>query len=123
MYSSLKLIQNEKKTAQIIYCCNSTNFGDDVVKMARKYSVQSASRRWSMKVFFNISDVAVISAWVVFKEKTCSNISRRDCILKVAEELREKYIAKEAEVIRAWTTPTNFLTEQQYIFRYADSIN
>ena len=43
--------------------------------------------RWPLQVFFNILDLAVINAWILYKECTRSKISRKEFIFCLAEEL------------------------------------
>lgn len=52
-----------------------------------------------MHVFLNVLFIAVINAWVAFKEAIYSNMRIRIYILKIAEELRDKYVAKHPEVM------------------------
>ena len=59
--------------------------------MARKYSVKAGTRRWPLQVFYNILDLATINAWILYKETTQVNISRKDVIFQLAEELRSNY--------------------------------
>ena len=60
-------------------------------QMARKYSVKSGSRRWPLQVFFNILDLAAINAWVLYNETTGENISRKNFLFQLAEELSTEY--------------------------------
>lgn len=59
--------------------------------MARKYSVKSGSRRWPLQIFFNILDLASINAWILYNETTGENLSRKDFLFQLAEELSGKY--------------------------------
>ena len=36
--------------------------------MARLYSCKAASRQWPMHVFYNVLDMSLINAWIVYKE-------------------------------------------------------
>lgn len=76
---------------------NNTKFGVDVTdQMARKYSVKSGSRRWQLQVFFNILDIAVINTWILYKNTTGENVSRKKFLFLLAEELASEYsISKE----------------------------
>lgn len=95
LHSSVEFESNEKKTPDVIKFYNSTKFGVDVLdQMARKYSVKAPSRRWPVHVFYNILDLAGINAWILYKEATKESISRRDFLLRLAEELREEYTSK-----------------------------
>lgn len=59
--------------------------------MARKYTCKSGSRRWPLQVFFNILDLACINAWILYKETTGENISRKDFMFQLADELASDY--------------------------------
>ena len=41
-----------------------------------------------------------INVWEIFQEKTGSNLSRKDYVLKLTKKLREEYFAKSLEIIR-----------------------
>jgi len=60
-------------------------------QMARKYSVKCKCCRWPMHVFYNILDLAGINAWVLYKETTGENISRKDFLFQLGEELAAEY--------------------------------
>ncbi|KAJ8895037.1 hypothetical protein PR048_000361 [Dryococelus australis] len=62
-------------------------------QMERKYSVKSAPRRWPVHVFFNLLDLAVINAWLLYKEVTGRKIKRRKLIVELCEELRAVHMA------------------------------
>lgn len=105
LHSSVTFESNEKKTPNVIQFYNKTKFGVDVLdQMAKKYSVKASSRRWPVHVFYNILDLAGINAWVLYKEITKENVSRRDFLLRLAEELREEYISDKKQI---GVTPCN----------------
>ncbi|XP_071871615.1 uncharacterized protein [Bombus fervidus] len=56
-------------------------------QMTKKYSVKFESRRWSLQVFFIILDLAGINAWILYKETTGEQISRKDFMFQLADEL------------------------------------
>lgn len=66
--------------------------------MARQYSVKSASRRWPVHTFFNILDMAAINSWIVYKETTSINISRKNYSKELAKSLRKTYKEKKNSV-------------------------
>ena len=67
---------------------NKTKYGVDVAdQMARQYSVKCASRRWPLHVFFNIIDLAIINSWILYKKIARSNISCRQFMQQLTEEL------------------------------------
>ena len=55
--------------------------------MVRYHSAKSGTRRWPMAVFFNCLDLAALNAWVLYREVTGSNISRRNFLLKLVTSL------------------------------------
>ena len=61
-------------------------------QMARKYTVNAASRRWPVQFFYNILDLAAINAHILHKLVTRSKISRRRYLLRLSEELRSKFV-------------------------------
>lgn len=82
----------EKKTPETVEYYNATKCGVDTVdQMARKYSVRAGTRRWTVHVFYNLLDLAMINAHTMYKMVIGSKISRRTYMLKVAEELAAPY--------------------------------
>ena len=63
-----------------------------VDQMARKYTVNAASRRWPVQFFYNILDLAAINAHILYKLVTGSKISRRRYLLQLSEELGSKFV-------------------------------
>lgn len=93
LHSNVTIGNDAKKLPESISYYNATKFGVDVLdQMTRKYTVKAASRRWPVQVFYNILDLAAINSWVLYKEVTKTNISRKEYIQQLVEELREKYI-------------------------------
>ena len=91
-HKNVTIAQNEKRLPETITFYNSTKYGVDILdQMARKYSVKAGSRRWPLHVFYNILDLAAINAWVLYKETTQANISRKEFLFKLAEELGDDY--------------------------------
>ncbi|XP_035739246.1 piggyBac transposable element-derived protein 4-like [Vespa mandarinia] len=81
-----------KKLPETVSFYNRTKFGVDVTdQMARKYTVKSSSRKWSLRVFFNILDLAGINCWILYKNTTGENITRKDFLFRLAEELASEY--------------------------------
>ena len=68
---------------------------DSVDQMTRIYSVKAPSRRWSMQVFYNLLNICFINSWVLFRDINRSNISRRQFLIKLAQEITHLY-SKEA---------------------------
>ncbi|XP_061512551.1 uncharacterized protein LOC133393104 [Anopheles gambiae] len=97
MHRDIRTGNDKKSKPETVAFYNSTKYGVDVVdQMCRKYSLKSASRRWSVHSFFNILDLAGINAWVLYKELTKENISRRDFLFKLGEELAEEYVENKS---------------------------
>lgn len=94
LHPTVQINSNEKLTPETIQFYNETKYGVDVVdQMARLYSTKSGTRRWPVHVFFNVLDFAAINAWILYKE-TVGEISRRNFILQLCEELRTSYMAQ-----------------------------
>ena len=78
MHSTVDIGDDRKSKPETVTFYNSTKFGVDVVdQMARKYTVNAASRRWPVQFFYNILDLAAINAHILYKLVTGSKISRR----------------------------------------------
>jgi len=92
MHNSAKIDKNAKCLPETVQYYNATKFGVDVAdQMAKKYSVKGGSRRWPLHVFCNILDLGAINAWILYKECTGTNISRKDFLFQLAEELVCEY--------------------------------
>ena len=82
--------ENPKKKPDSVLYYNKTKVGVDIYdQMTRLYTVKAASRRWSVYVFYNVVDMALINSWILYKQVCQSNISRREFMQRVAEELTE----------------------------------
>ncbi|QQP41993.1 Uncharacterized protein FKW44_016523, partial [Caligus rogercresseyi] len=46
------------------------------------------SRRWPVHVFYNVLDLAGINATIIYREVTGKQITRRDFLLQLSEELQ-----------------------------------
>ena len=51
--------------------------------MARKDSTKAGSRRWPLRIFYNILDLAAINAWVLYKDVTQIKISTKDNLTQI----------------------------------------
>lgn len=79
---------NRKRKPEPVLFYNQTKAGVDVIdQMSRASSVKAASRRWPVHVFYNVLDMALINSWIIFKKTLNSNISRRQFIQRICEEL------------------------------------
>ena len=80
--------ENLKKKPDSVLYYNKTKVGVDIYdQTTRIYSVKAASRRWSVHVFYNVVDMALINSWILYKQVCQSSISRREFMQRVAEEL------------------------------------
>ena len=81
---------NPKCKANTILTYNKTKVGvDSVDQMSRQYSVQAPSRRWPVAVFYNILNLSIINSWIIYNQVNQSQISRRNYIIKLIEEINE----------------------------------
>lgn len=88
------IIDNEeaslKQKPNIVLDYNETKCGVDLVdQMARFYSVKAPTRRWPIQVFYNIINFSIINSWIIYKQVNNSNITRRNFIIKIIEEIFE----------------------------------
>ena len=65
---------------------------DTIDEMVANYTVQRASRRWPVKLFFHLLDIAALNSYVIRMEKDSSwesgNRSRRSLFIeRLAESL------------------------------------
>ena len=90
MHSSTDVDTNtEKKKPEVILFYNANKVGVDcLVQMARLYT--TATRRWPVAVWGNILDIAAINSWILFRQVTKENITRREFILILIEILINK---------------------------------
>ena len=66
--------------------------------MTKKYTCRIDTRRWPIHSFQTTLDLAAINAWILYKEVTNENISCRNFICKLAEELAEPQVQKRNSV-------------------------
>lgn len=89
VHQDIQISDGRKKTPESIQYYNETKYGVDVLdQMARLYSSKVPCCRWPLQVFYNILDLATINAYVIYKEVLKRDISRRQFILKLIQELR-----------------------------------
>lgn len=112
-HKSIRVEKSNKRLPETIKFYNSTKFGVDMTdQMARKYNVKCKCHRWLMRVFYNILDLAGINAWVLYKETTGENISRKDFLFQLREELVTKY-KKRLDRSSVLSTTTFFPSRQK----------
>ena len=66
--------------------------------MAKKYTCRTSTRREPIHSFQNTMDLAAINVWVLYKEITNENLSRRDFIRILAEELAYPQVQKQNKI-------------------------
>ena len=92
MHAAADTGDDRKSKPETVKFYNSTQFGIDVLdQMARKYTVNAASRRWPVHFFYDILDLAAMNAHILYKLVTESKISRRSYLLRLSEELRSRF--------------------------------
>lgn len=80
----------------IIETYNKTKVGVDLIdNMTRLCSVRCKSRRWTVVFFFNVLNMSGINSWILYKKCNNSQISRRDFLKGLVEELFELVHPKE----------------------------
>ena len=78
MHSTVDAGDDRKSKPETVKFYNSTKFGVDVVgQMARKCTVNAASRRWPVQFLYKILESTAINAHILYKLVTGSKISRR----------------------------------------------
>lgn len=86
----------KRKPKSVLYY-NENKCGVDMLdSMCRQMSTKAACRRWTLSVFFNILDLAAINAWIIFKKKTGSSISRRQFLYNLSQELRQAEVSRRS---------------------------
>ena len=79
---------NPKMKPETVLDYNKTKGAVDTYdQLLRLYSTKAGGRRWPMHVFYNIVDMALINSHIVFKNVLKNNISRKDFIRQLSEEL------------------------------------
>ena len=84
--------EDPKKLPEIIKFYNKTKIGVDLVdQMVGTYTCRRQTRRWPLKLFFNLLDIAALNAYTVFKQvypdQQGTERSRRRFITDLAESL------------------------------------
>ena len=75
--------------------------------MTQNIHVEGRYTGWLMAVFYNILDLACISAYVSYKKKTRDVISKINFMFQLATELREAHIQGKTTPLSA-VVPTLF---------------
>uniref|UniRef100_A0A3B3SZ47 PiggyBac transposable element-derived protein domain-containing protein n=1 Tax=Paramormyrops kingsleyae TaxID=1676925 RepID=A0A3B3SZ47_9TELE len=100
VHTSVSITSGQKSKPETVTYYNRTKVGVDVLdQMVRKYSVKAPTRRWPVTVFYNMLDLAAINASILFKECTHEKVSRRNFILRLANELRSTHKSAKARQV------------------------
>lgn len=84
---------------EIITFYNGTKGGVDVVdQMKEEYSVGRMTRRWPMRLFFSILNIAGINSQIIYKENTNHLLLRRIFLKEIALALTRPQIIKRSNV-------------------------
>ncbi|XP_034533106.1 LOW QUALITY PROTEIN: uncharacterized protein LOC117807812 [Notolabrus celidotus] len=68
MHPTVSIRSDRKRKPETVTYYNVTKVGVDVLdQMALQYTIKGGTRRWPVAVFYNILDMAVINAHVLFK--------------------------------------------------------
>lgn len=100
LHPTLEVHGNEKKRCLILFIFTSQR---NTVRMYlfkwQENILQKQHLADGLGLFFNILDLAIINACVVYKENTGGNIKSRDFILNLAGELRAKYVSSKLSLL------------------------
>lgn len=91
LHRGISCSQDEKKKPDAIQFYNRNKCGVDLLdSMCKAMTTKIGTRRWPFAVFCNLLDMAAINAWIVFKQKTSINITRRKFLFQLAAQLTEE---------------------------------
>ncbi|XP_064208065.1 uncharacterized protein tcerg1b isoform X2 [Anguilla rostrata] len=97
MRPTVSVGRDPKRKPETVTDYNHTKAGVDALdQKARLYTTKAATRRWPVAVFYNVLDLAAVNAHVLFGRCLDKAESRRDFILELACELREKHMRSKA---------------------------
>ena len=88
MHRLFEIDDTPKRKPLVVKFYNQNKCGVDIVDgMLKMYTCRSTSRRWPIAVWGNMLDIAALNAWICYREATGDNISRKNFIMKLIEEL------------------------------------
>lgn len=88
MHGLFEIDDTPKRKPLVVKFYNQNKCGVDIVDgMLKMYTCRSTSRRWPIAVWGNMLDIAALNAWICYREATGDNISRKNFIMKLIEEL------------------------------------
>ena len=84
--------ENHKKKPEIIKFYNKTKIGVDLVdQMVGTYTCRKQTRRWPLKLFFNLLEVAALNAYTIYRQvhpdQQSTGGSRRRFLTDLADSL------------------------------------
>ncbi|KAK7925721.1 hypothetical protein WMY93_008031 [Mugilogobius chulae] len=101
VHSSAGTLSGPKAKPEPVVYYNRTKVGVDVLdQMLRMYSVKAATRRWPVAVFYNILDMAAVTAWILYKNVWGAKYPDVTFIFELANALRANHMsAKERPAV------------------------
>ena len=89
-----------KKRPEAVLYYNRNKCGVDMLDyVCREISTKAACRRWPLAVFFDVLDLAGVNAWIIYKTKTGSNISRRKFFFQLSQQLRKSEVSRKVDEV------------------------
>ena len=98
MHKDITVAPNAEKTPETVSSYNKANYGVMLDQMAKKNTCRTGTRRESIHSVQNTMDLAAINIWLLYKEITNENLSRRDFICILAEELAYPQVQQQNEI-------------------------
>ena len=93
-----------KRKVNVVHHYNQKKVGVDIVdQMAKFYSIKAPTRRWLMLVLYNVVNLASINNLILYKSINKSNVSRRDFLKKLMEEVKANF--KKNQITSSSGTP------------------
>jgi hypothetical protein len=83
----------DSEKPEIIKFYNKTKDAVDLLdQMCARYTIQPATRRWKMALFYGMINIAEVNALVIYTHKMCKDqpekkIKRKDFLLRIANDL------------------------------------
>lgn len=94
---------------EIITYYNGTKGGVDVVdQMKEEYSVGRMTRRWPMRLFYTMINIAGINSQIIYKANTDQLLLRRTYLKEIALGLTRPYMIQRSAIM---TLPTSLKTQ------------
>lgn len=96
-HKQVQFLESSKKLPDTVDFYNKTKCGvDKADAMLKATSVKVACRRWTVHVFWNLIDIILLNAFIVYKEVNKSKISRIQFLRNVIAELLDEPHGGEA---------------------------